>query len=200
MDTVMAIDESCTTQHFSSECLEGDCDLKELVSIARTQHEAIRDGEQALAINYWRLGGTLNRLRQNFDHGQWDCQLKSLDIEKTKASRARAIASTFDTEAQVAGMTVKQAYDHRVRKQSGKSKASVADDERSRKLCRFLKNVTKTADNFMDFAGFAEASDADALLATVEAASSTLQRLHDLLRQQAHQEAEPFDNAVAETS
>lgn len=148
MNATMPNDKSCTTQHFPSGCPSPEWTPQELVAYALSQHEAILDDERGLAIKYWRLGVSLNLLRKNFDHGQWERQLKELNIEKTKACRARTIASTFDTEAEVAGLTVKEAYDQRVRKTRDNSKASVAQDEDSRKLSHFLESVTKTADVF----------------------------------------------------
>ena len=185
MNTSNEVAARCTMQHLPTGCPNNEWAPEELHAYAQSQHQAILDDERMLAVKYWRLGVALNLLRKSFDHGQWERQLAELNIEKTKASRARAIAKTYGSENDLVGLTVKQAYDGRIRKQRKQSQDAAKNDGEHHKLVRFLKNATKTIDDFMDYAGFAEASEAAPLLPAVEQTIRTLQQVHDLLRKQA---------------
>jgi hypothetical protein len=171
----------CTPQHFPTGYPTTEWTPEELSAYAQAQHHAILDDERKLAAKYWRLGMALNLLRNNFDHGQWQRLLSEWNIEKTKASRARAIARTFQKEEELAGLTVRQAYDKRVRKQR---KSRSKEDRRavgSDRLGRFLDHVAKTAEYFIDDAGFAEEAQATILLPAVDEAISKLVHIRDLL-------------------
>jgi len=61
----------------------------------------IVDGEKQLAPTYWRLGQALSLARKQFHYCQWDKYLKSLEFERTRAARARAIFNTFSTGQEV---------------------------------------------------------------------------------------------------
>ena len=180
-------EECCTPQHFSMGYPNVEWTLEELTAYAQAQHHAIADDERKLAVKYWRLGLALNLLRGNFNHGQWERLLQDMQIEKTKASRARAIARTFDKEEEVAHLTLKEAYERRVRRtrksssQNATAKGAGPDD----RLGRFLDHVTKMAEIMIDDAGFAEQAQAVVLLEAVNAAMAKLQRIHELLSEQA---------------
>jgi hypothetical protein len=186
MDHESPPDESCTPQHFTTRCPTNEWLPEQLCTYAQAQHQAILDDERHLAVKYWRLGRALDLLRRSFNHGQWAQLLTQLDIEKTKASRARAIARTFEKEDELAGLTVKQAYDKRPRKLRKPAPEQSKPKQETGKLGRFLDHVTKTADLFVDEAGFAEEAEAMALLPAIEAAMQKLEQIRVLLRQQAH--------------
>jgi hypothetical protein len=185
MDERQPDEKSCTVQHFVTGCPDVEWTIEELSVYAQAQHEALIEDEQKLTVRYWRLGVALNLLRRNFDRGQWERLLCNLRIEKTKASRARSIARTFATEKDVAGLTVRQAYDKRVRKRrpanSGRSPPSEL-----REFDQLLAYVVKTADELVDTAGFAAAADAVARLPAVDAAIAKLEQVRTYLRQQAN--------------
>ncbi len=185
MDDKNLNDKSCTTQHFPTGYPTSEWTPQELGVYAQAQHHAILDDERKLAVKYWRLGLALNLLRKTFDHGQWSRLLDAINVEKTKASRARAIARTFTKEEDVAGMTVKEAYDRRARKQrkqhSTEDKCEVSPD----RLGRFLDHVAKTAELFIDAAGFTEEAQAMVLLPAAGEAIAKLEQIRKHLRRQA---------------
>jgi len=80
-------------------------------------------------VLYWRLGQALNLARSHSSRGEWASFLDDLGIEKTRASRARAIQSAFATEEAVAGLTVEQAYAQR----KSKSKPAAAKKRQAQK-------------------------------------------------------------------
>ena len=80
--------KSCTTQHFPTGAPSNEWTPEQLHVYAQSQHQTILDDKKTLAVKYWRLGLALNLLRNNFDHGQWERMLNTLNIGKTKASRA----------------------------------------------------------------------------------------------------------------
>ena len=98
--------------------------LEELSTYAQMQYRQILDGEKLLAPAYWRLGHALILAKEAFRHGKWSQHLKDLGIDKTRASRARAIYRTFDKDEDVSGLTVEQAYAKRRRRQSTKPEES----------------------------------------------------------------------------
>ncbi|MBW3597265.1 MAG: hypothetical protein KY475_08325 [Planctomycetes bacterium] len=178
--------ECCTVQHLAAGRPSNEWTPEQLAAYAQVQHGAIIEGEQHLAVRYWRLGVAIELLRRNFTHGQWELVLARLQIEKTRASRARAIARTFSEEEQLAGLTLKEAYERRVR-QRASTAAARSTKERSGvlRLERFLAQVAATAESLIDDAGFAEAKEAAALLSVVDAALAKLEQVRELLRKQA---------------
>jgi len=186
MDHESSPDESCTPQHFTAGCPTHEGLPGQPCTYAQAQHQAILDEERELAVKCWRLGRALQLLRRSFNHGQWEQLLTQLDIEKTKASRARAIARTFEKEDALAGLTVKQAYDKRPRKLRKPAPEPSEPKQETGRLGQFLDHVTRTADLFVDEAGFAEEAEAMSLLPAIEAAMQKLEQIRVLLRQQAH--------------
>ncbi len=96
-------DKCCTPQHFPTGYPTAEWLPEELGTYAQAEHHAILDDARKLAARYWRLGLALNLLRANFDHGHWERLLRDLNIEKSKASRARAIGRTFQREEDLEG-------------------------------------------------------------------------------------------------
>ncbi len=176
--------KSCTTQHFPTGTPSQEWTPEQLHVYAQSQHQAILDDERTLALKYWRLGLALSLLRKNFNYGQWEQLLGTLGIEKTKASRARAIARTFTDEAEVAGLTVQEAYERRSLNQPQQSTDSPGHSAEAEKFHRFLDRVAKTADGFIDFAGFAEPHEATELLSALDRSLTKLEQLRGFLRRQ----------------
>jgi hypothetical protein len=178
--------KSCTTQHYSlADYPTSEWLPEQLTAYAQAQNQSILDDEQKLAVRYWRLGLALNLLRKNFHHGQWEQFLGWSRIEKTKASRAMAIARTFRQEQDLAGLTVKDADGRRARRDSQPIPTSADRPKKVSKIGRFLDHVAKTAELVTDEAGFAEAGEAVTLLPMVDQAIEKLEQIRDLLREQA---------------
>ena len=103
--------KSCVPQLFDNAEPGQDWSLDELSNYARIQHCEILDGEKSQVQIYWRLGAALVLAKKAFKHGKWSQHLKELGIERTRASRARAIYQTFPEVEDTAGLTVAEAYD-----------------------------------------------------------------------------------------
>lgn len=182
--------KSCDPQLF----MDGEPDRKwgldDLGGYAQSQHQAIVDREQTLATHYWRLGLALNLARRQLSRRQWGKFLQERNIDKTRASKARAIHRTFPTENEVEELSVQEAYRRRERKvkqqtadESAVEKSVIEDPKDD--LLEFLHNVHSRADFFMDDAAFAEPSDTDMLLAVLSEAITGLEKLRDLVGRQA---------------
>lgn len=181
MDDASLPDKCCTPQHFPTGCPNVEWTAEQLQNYAQSQHQAICDDERALAVKYWRLGTALNLLRTDCRHGQWEQLLRTLGIDKTRASRARAIARTFADESELAGLTVQEAYARRHRKQPTDSSSQ---SDATLKLQRMLDRVAKTANAFMDCARFAEPHEVAELLPALDGSIAELDRLRSLLHEQ----------------
>ncbi|HUT93410.1 MAG TPA: hypothetical protein VMY37_28360 [Thermoguttaceae bacterium] len=112
---------SCGLQLFVDGEPSNEWGLEELSTYARMQYRQILDGEKLFAPAYWRLGHALVLAKTAFRHGKWAQHLKDLGIDKTRASKARAIYLTFDKAEDVSGLTVEEAYARRQRKQPAKA-------------------------------------------------------------------------------
>jgi len=176
--------KSCGSQLFEGLPQE-NWELDRLAQYACTQHDAISEGESSLAQLYWRLGLALNLARQHFNRGQWGRFLEDLGIDRTRASKARAIHCTFDTEDGVEGLSVQEAYRRRKRK----PRKSGARKRRKRRehhgMDRWLLEVCKMADFFLDEASCVKPDEATSLLPPIEAAVEGLTLLRERVRQQA---------------
>jgi hypothetical protein len=139
--------KSCGPQLLPSGYPNTDWNSKQLQNFSRQQNQEILGQEQSLAIVYWRLGTALNLLREDYRHGQWTQELESLGIDKTRASKARAIANTFASEDELANLTVDEAYGKRQRQQRSPERAT--DQETTTVFCRQLHQVAKTARRFL---------------------------------------------------
>lgn len=113
MDEANCDDKSCGPQLFISSEPNVEWGVNQLGAVAMAQHQQIVESERHLAVAYWRLGQTLDLAKKNFNYGQWEGFLKTWKIDKTRASRARAIFRTFGGEEQVRSLTVEQAYGQR---------------------------------------------------------------------------------------
>ena len=181
--------KSCDPQLFMDGEPDSKWGLDDLGGYAQSQHRAIADGEQTLAPCYWRLGLALNLARRQLSRRQWGRFLQERNIDKTRASKARAIHRTFPTENVVEGLSVQEAYRRRERKvkrqNSGESTVEESVTEAPcDDLLSFLQKVRARADFFMDDAGFTEPGDTDMLLAALSDAVVGLEKLRDLVERQ----------------
>jgi len=142
------------------------------------QHRQIIDGEKLLTPSYWRLGHALVLAKKTLNHGQWARYLKKLGIDKTRASKARAIYRTFESEVDVAGLTVEEAYAKRQRNHSaeldeGADEAAEpkADVQRLRKSVHKIAEQTVAA---IQDAAFAEREEANILIPAIRKTISQL--------------------------
>lgn len=107
--------ESCESQRFEEQPAE-NWGVDDLGRFAHARHQEIETDEASLAQAYWRLGLPLNLARSHFARGQWAGFLDEWGVDKTRASKARAIQRSFKTQESVAGLSVQEAYKQRKRK------------------------------------------------------------------------------------
>lgn len=161
---------------------------EQLSTYAQTQYQQILDGETHLTRPYWRLGHALSIAKQSFGHGQWEQYLKSLGIDPTRASKARAIYRTFANENDVEHLTVEEAYARR-KKRSTAPPAAAPNAANAKKSPQALrKSISKIADRtgaVVHDAAFAAADEATILIPAVRKAIRELQALLEILEQQA---------------
>lgn len=185
MDGDINWEKGCTTQLVPVGPPTAEWLPEQLTAYARAQKEIIDQAEQLLAVNYWRLGSALNFLRQNYQRHQWERFLAAIGVDTTRASRARAIARTFPSETEVAGLTVRQAYERRQRKLSRTQTSAAAPTVKPGSLAKFFDHVCRTAELFVDEAAFVAKSDAPTLIIAAERAIAAVERLRGLLAEQA---------------
>lgn len=87
-----------------------DWSIERLGEYAAEQHRGMARDEQSLTVRYWRLGMALELARNKTSHGQWRHFLDAHHIDKTRASKARAIYASFSRAEELAGLTVEEAY------------------------------------------------------------------------------------------
>ena len=156
---------------------------------ARTQYQQIIDAETHLARPYRRLGHALDLAKKDFGHGQWAQYLKELGIDKTRASKARAIYRTFPKEEDVANLTVEEAYARRRRKRPTAESKSEAEKRQTKKSVKSLRssvgNIAQRTGIVVHDAAFATPEEATILIPAVRKAIHELQALLKFLEQQA---------------
>jgi hypothetical protein len=99
-----------------------------LSAYATAIHAEIVEKELPLAPAYWRLGMALDLMRKKYPRGTWAAQLGALGVDKTRACKARKIFKNFRSEAELANLTVDQAYwaasTEKMRPRTGRSKST----------------------------------------------------------------------------
>lgn len=154
--------------------------VDDLARYARAQEQAIVEGDRSLTACYWRLGRALELARKQFAHRQWGRFLADLGIDKSRASKARAIHGTFESETAVAELTVQEAYRRRPRKPRTAAKCAAAPP--ADHLLEFLLGVCKQADFYSDEARCAASERAAKALGAIEATIAELDKLRALFR------------------
>ena len=136
--------------------------------------------------------------KKSFGHGQWEQYLKSLGIDATRASKARAIYRTFACENGVAHLTVEAAYAQR-RKRQRSAPPAKPEAANSKKIANVLrKSISKIADRTgiaVHDAAFASPDEAIVLIPAVRKAIRELQALLEFLEQQAGTTGAASDSA-----
>ena len=178
--------KSCESQLLDEQPNEA-WDVERLGEFARARHQEIDADEQSLARAYWQLGLALNLARRQFSHGQWAKFLDELGIDKTRASKARAIQRTFDTENSVDGLSVQEAYRKRKRKsrKSGPKKTRRKSTNKHERvsITEWLRDVCQQADMFLDEVASTDTDDAANVLPAIDAAVEELNRLRSQVQQ-----------------
>ncbi len=136
--------ESCVPQDSSHATPAKQTTLNELRQQLQVVYGQIQEAEYRLSIMYWRLGRLLELARAHFKYGEWNGFLDSQGVDYSRASRARAIYRSFGAEAQVAEMTVDQAYSCRVRRTS-RQRASNAAVPCANTVGALLQTITDDA-------------------------------------------------------
>ncbi|MCR9294159.1 MAG: hypothetical protein NXI32_15680 [bacterium] len=178
--------KSCESQLLDEQPNEA-WDVERLGEFARARHQEIDADEQSLARAYWQLGLALNLARRQFSYGQWAKFLDELGIDKTRASKARAIQRSFDTENSVDGLSVQEAYRKRKRKSrkvGPKKKRRKSTNEHERiSIAEWLRDVCQQIDIFLDEVASTDTEDAANVLPAIDAAVEELNRLRSQVQQ-----------------
>ena len=152
---------------------------------AQKQHEAIRQHEGSLTVRYWRLGMSLNLLRGAFSRGEWGKFLREHGIDKTYASKARAIHRTFKTEKSLKGVSVQEAY----RQREIRPRAATVPKRHTRGkpngMADWFVQVCEMADSFLDEANKASPDEAETLVSAADKALQKLSALRSCLERRA---------------
>jgi hypothetical protein len=180
--------KSCGPQLFDGGEPNNEWKLEELGVYARKQYRQILDGEKLLSLAYWRLGHALVLAKEAFQHGKWAQYLEDLKIDKTRASKARAIYRTFDNPDEVAKLTVEEAYAKRQRKQSARPEDPV---EVMRRLRTSLRSISKRTGDMTHDAKVVEPEEIVELIPSLHEAIVQLIDLLEYLQEQAN--AAPVD-------
>ncbi len=173
--------KSCEPQHLQQPP-DPTWGVEDLGQYARAQEQAIVAGEHSLTACYWRLGLALNLARKHFAHRQWGRYLGELGIEKTRASKARAIHGTFAVAEEVAELTVQEAYRRRQLKPRIATAKRRPSPPPSTDLVEFLLGVCKQADGCADQVEFIEHEQAKQILTTLDETIAELDKLRQLFR------------------
>jgi hypothetical protein len=166
--------------------------VKELGQYCQVQHEAIVSGEKELTPAYWRLGMALNLARKHFTQGQWTKYLDSLGIEKTRASKARAIFRTFSTADQTAGLSVEEAYGKRHRNHQRRGRATSGSQSNKPPCDTSLDHVCGELECLIDQARSVTPDEARELLQATQGLIRRLQELERYLQQRAEESDRDF--------
>ncbi|MEQ8786071.1 MAG: hypothetical protein RIC55_07215 [Pirellulaceae bacterium] len=156
-------EKSCGPQPLADELPADVWTLDRLGEFAAIEHRAIVHDEITLAPRYWRLGLALHLARKLIRHGMWQHFLRAHGIDKTRASKARAIYGAFESADELDGLTVEEAYSRRRRPRNRHAKEGLELDS-LQKLSAFLRNLCDVI----------ETAEAEAQLASPESAAELL--------------------------
>lgn len=182
MDRSESQQECCGPQHsaelFSPFPWDGNrqCTREEVTTYATQQAADLVNRESNLCVIYWRLGTALNLLRRQVPYGEWETLLSGIGIDKTRAARARAIARSFASESDLAGLSVEEAYARRQRRNY-----SQTNKGRSRRLLRLLDRVPDVIEQWLENTSQEHTETDLALSASLAEARRALALLHDRL-------------------
>jgi hypothetical protein len=158
--------------------------LVELTALAAKARDAIAECEKTATPHYWRLGQILMLARKHVARGSWADFLAMLRIEKTRASKARAIFRAFGTAEQTADLSVADAYEQRVRSPHGQQRRQSVPEARSEvptpavTLPRWIFTVAQDAVRLRDEIEFLNAEEIETVLSATQQAIALLTELH----------------------
>lgn len=89
--------------------------LARLTELASEVNATLTACDKSETPHYWLLGQILVLARKQVPRGEWAAYLTTLGIEKTRASKARAIYRAFQSLDETADLSVAEAYERRVR-------------------------------------------------------------------------------------
>jgi hypothetical protein len=116
--------------------------------------------------------------REKFKHGNWGQHLKTLGIDKTRASKAVAIFKANPSEEEAAALSVAEAYAKRQRKKTPRSEPPVLSDKAE--FRQFLRNTSSEAEKYIHLAAFLEPAEASEFALDVE---NTIKAFGEILLQ-----------------
>lgn len=184
-------EKSCGTQPFLTQAPSHQWGVDRLGQYAQQQHQVIVDGEKRIAPAYWRLGHSLTLARKQFARGHWSRFLKQWGIDKTRASKARAIFRTFSTEGHVEGKSVEEAYAERPRRQVHAHRRQAKLPAKVTSKVELVKRFSQDVAALVKHADAADPYEARELLVTVTHAIVQLEELEKELRQRAAPQLNP---------
>jgi hypothetical protein len=193
------IEKSCGEPQLLPSEPDSQWSPEQLGTYAQAQYRQILDSETLLSRPYWRLGHVLDVAKESFGHGQWEQYLKSLGIDPTRASKARAIYRRFDNEDDVAHLTVEEAYAQRRKWQSAAPPAEpkvVASKKNVQGLRKSIAKIAGRAGTAIQDAAYASPDEAIILIPAVRKAIDELTTLLTFLEQQAGQSKIAKENAA----
>jgi hypothetical protein len=171
-------DKGCGPQLFANATPTTEWDVDQLGEFAAVEHQAILSGETTLAPRYWRLGLALNLARKQIRHGKWMNFLRAHVIDKTRASKARAIHRTFERENDLDGLTVEEAYARRARRRGGHTSES---RDPIQKLATYLHALRDVAEDVATDAPWTSPESAAEVLNDLEQVVSALDQIRQIL-------------------
>ncbi len=197
MDTSSIDIKGCPSQT-SSPTPDESWGVDDLGRHAQSIDRAISDGEQSLTPHYWNLGLTLGLARCQFGYRQWGKFLSDLNIDPTRASKARAIHETFASAEQVSTLSVKEAYQQRKRKRrsstrptdkkvaaASASESALAVIDPPANLVQFFVELCRMVELYQFKAESATAEEAAVYLSALDTAAGELAKLRAVLSRKA---------------
>lgn len=199
--------ESCGPQPFE-ERLSHATPLARLTELAGKVQAALVALEKSTTPHYWRLGQILVLARKQVPRGDWSDYLATLGIEKTRASKARAIFRAFHTAEETAGLSVADAYDRRARRApAGKCSRKSPNDAVAElrapaaTLPHWVDRLAEDAARLRDEVQFLSPEDCEKLEAAIPRAAALLEQLAAAVRRSrpSHPADDPGYGAVGDT-
>jgi hypothetical protein len=188
--------KSCGPKHLEEEAPSHDWELERLTEYAQRFHQLIADGERTLAPHYWRLGNALAIARKNFQHGQWQKYLASIEIDRTRSSKALAIFRTFSTVEALESRSVEEAYEAR----HGDAETMEIEDPQSDSLSKFagaLSKIESVAETTLEHALELSREEKQELVTNLRSTIACLEDYVRRLEQELTSRDDDFDDAGA---
>lgn len=163
--------------------------LDRLTDLAAEAHAALMACEKSATPHYWRLGQILMLARKQVPRGDWADYLTTLGIEKTRASKARAIFRAFHTAEETSVLSVADAYDCRARSVSAKKpRRPMAEDaigeleSPAATLPHWIHRLAEDAARLRDEVQFLSPDECETLGTAIDRALSLLAELQAAVR------------------